>query len=282
MAKVQVNITNELLSVPFLPVMDLVAEHAENLARADVDGLMLSWSFGGYPSPNLRVMTERLQQPDTPGADMLGRLALSRYGEAASPHALAAWTAFSEAYREYPFHISVLYNGPQHMGPANPLFLEPTGYRSTMVGLPYDDLDGWRGPYPPEVLAAQFAKVAAGWQVGLAQLQKAIHVAASGKRAQAEADYRVAAAAEKHFASAANQVRFVLLRNRWRASNGNRAEIARDLQAILDDEIRLAKELHELAVADSRLGFEAANHYYYLPQDLVEKVILCENIRTRL
>lgn len=31
-------------------------------------------------------------------------------------------------------------------------------------------------------------------------------------------------------------------------------------------------------VTDSRIGFEATNQYYYLPQDLVEKVVNCEVI----
>ena len=30
--------------------------------------------------------------------------------------------------------------------------------------------------------------------------------------------------------------------------------------------------------ADSRIGFEASNQYYYLPLDLVEKVINCDYI----
>ncbi len=36
-----------------------------------------------------------------------------------------------------------------------------------MWGIPYDDLDGWRGPYPPEVLAAQFEKMAEGLRLGI-------------------------------------------------------------------------------------------------------------------
>jgi hypothetical protein len=37
----------------------------------------------------------------------------------------------------------------------------------------------------------------------------------------------------------------------------------------------LARELFTLASQDSRIGFEASNHYYYVPLDLVEKVINC-------
>ncbi len=281
-AKVQVNNSNELLSVPFLPVMDLVAEHFENMARQDVEGVMFSWSFGGYPSPNLRVATERLNHPESSRDTTLNILACLRYGQRSRKEMRAAWTAFSEAFREYPYDIRVLYNGPQHMGPANLLFLEPTNYQATMVGLPYDDLDGWRGPYPPEVLAAQFQKVAAGWQVGLENFSQAISAAPPSKRSDGEGDYRVAAAAHTHFASAANQVRFVLLRNQLADDPGRRDEIIPELQKLIDAEIKLAKALYEHARADSRLGFEASNHYFYLPLDLVEKVVSCDHLLARL
>ena len=39
-----------------------------------------------------------------------------------------------------------------------------------------------------------------------------------------------------------------------------------------------AKALFRLTSQDSRIGFEASNHYYYVPQDLVEKVINCEHL----
>ena len=40
----------------------------------------------------------------------------------------------------------------------------------------------------------------------------------------------------------------------------------------------LAKELFTLARHDSRIGFEASNHYYYVPQDLIEKAINCQDV----
>ena len=43
-------------------------------------------------------------------------------------------------------------------------------------------------------------------------------------------------------------------------------------------EVATAKELFALARDDSRIGFEASNHYYYVPQDLIEKAINCEYV----
>src|SRR5690606_20790274 len=54
-AKVQFNNTWELSAIPWIPALDLIAQHAANLAKVDIDGYMLSWTLGGYPSPNLEI-----------------------------------------------------------------------------------------------------------------------------------------------------------------------------------------------------------------------------------
>ena len=51
---------------------------------------------------------------------------------------------------------------------------------------------------------------------------------------------------------------------------------------LIEEEIELARTLHEIARQDSRIGFEAANHYSYTPNDLKEKVIQCEWLRAQL
>ena len=57
--------------------------------------------------------------------------------------------------------------------------------------------------------------------------------------------------------------------------------LCHELIAILNREIELAQRMFELASADSRLGYEASNHYFYVPLDLVEKVVNCDYLRTR-
>jgi hypothetical protein len=256
-AKVQLNVTWELSAVPWLPVMELVAEHCDNLRSAGVDGMMLSWSLGGYPSPNLDVASLIASGKSREAA--LDAVARARYGDTGAPHARRAWKLFSDAFREYPYDGGVIYTCPVQFGPSNLLYATPTGYAATMIGFPYDDLARWRGPYPAEVFAAQFEKVSRGWAAGLAELEAAGHAE----------DVRLARAAGLHFRSVANQARFVLARDAK-----NRAAVSR----VALDEMSAARELFPLARADSRVGFEPSNHYYYLPQDLVEKVINCKFI----
>ncbi len=278
-AKVQFNTTWELASVPYLPVLDLVAEHCERLASAKVDGTMLSWTVGGYPSPNLQVAARFAETPSARPSDVLDEIARQRYGEEAAPLARRAWRAFSEAFREFPYDGRVVYNGPQQMGAANPWLVTPSGYRATMVGIPYDDLDGWRGPYPREVFAAQFERVATGWAEGLDLLAQALEKTSGAARVTAASDLRLARAAHAHFASVANQARFVIARDalaRDGLSAEERASLRKTIRELARDEIELARRQFELSWLDSRLGFEASNHYFYVPLDCVEKVISCE------
>ncbi len=278
-AKVAFNNSWELSSVPYLPVLDLIAEHCENLVDAEVDGTMLSWTLGGYPSPNLQVAHRFATLPDANKETVLNAIAEKRYGTASAPHVRRAWTSFSDAFRQFPYHGSVVYLAPQQMGPANLLYGEPTGYRSTMVGIPYDDLKNWRGSYPPEILAEQFEKVAEDWAAGLDDFKQAVELAPKEKRETIEADYGIARAAYLHFASVGNQIRFVLARDALRQTDlgsDDTQALHEQIQQLLDREIELAGKLFALTQKDSRIGFEASNHYFYVPLDLVEKVINCD------
>jgi len=283
LAKVQFNNTWELSAVPYLPVLDLIAEHCSNLATTGIDGLMLSWTLGGYPSPNLEVAQHFNHSPPPSKEAVLDAVALARFGPVGAPYARKAWTAFSTAFREFPFHIGVLYTAPTQYGPSNLLYAAPTGYAATMIGFPYDDVDRWRGPYPADVLADQFARVAFGWKDGLAHMRKAVREAPAATVADARAELRLSEAAQLHFRSVANQTRFTVARNSLLAkdkslSPDQRKALIQDMRQMALDEITVARRLFTLVQQDSRIAFEASNHYYYLPIDLVEKVLNCRYI----
>jgi hypothetical protein len=53
------------------------------------------------------------------------------------------------------------------------------------------------------------------------------------------------------------------------------------LERLLCTEIELAVRLHAVQSRDSRIGFEASNQYYYVPVDLAEKVINCQDLLAR-
>lgn len=259
MAKTQFNNTWELSAVPYIPVPHLVAEHASHLAEAGVSGIMASWTCGGYPSPNLEAASAYYYGDRPRPADVVRNVAESRYGAKAAPQVTEAWRLFSEAFRQFPYGVAI-YTVPVQHGPANLLRNEPTGVRPSMILFPQDGLKAWSGAYPPAVAQSQFAKVADGWQRGLDVLRSA-NVPAL--------DLAIAETCYLHFRSVANQMAFYLARDR-----GDRAEMKRLGAA----EIEIAKRQYVLARRHSLIGFEATNHYYYTPLDLVEKILNCRQI----
>ena len=272
LAKVQANTTWELSTVPYLPTMDLVAEHAANLVKEGVKGVLLSWSLGSAPSPNLRVYDVMDDRADVNAT--LDRIAEECYGTEAVAAVRRAWTAFSVGFTNFPFSIPTVYYGPQQWGPANPLYEQKTGWTATMVGFPYDDIETWIWPYPPEVWVSLMEKVAEGFCRGCDLWKLAMKTMLDdAKRREAEREYGLFKTAMLHFASSADQVRFVLCR-RANDRNGQRAVVLRELAR--------AKEELSYVRADSRIGYESTNHYLFIPQDLREKVLLCRQLHHSL
>ena len=283
MAKIQANVTWELGSVPFIPVVRSVAEHATRLRAEGISGLMLCWTLGGCPSPNLDVLAEigRMETPDPDAA--VRAMAERRYGAAAAPEAVRAFQAISGTFPEYPYSGGTVYVAPQHMGPANPLWEKPTGYAATMVGFPYDDLKGWRAIYPPEVFADQFEKTAQGF---FEAARIMLDVPPGGDARQAallREDARIAEACGIHFQSVAHQTRFTLARNQLAEAKtaAEAAPLMETLETALRGEMDLALRLYAVQTADSRVGYEATNHYFYIPYDLAAKVVNCRDLLER-
>lgn len=278
-AKVQTSTTWEFCAIPYMPVMDLVAEHGRNLLSAGVNGLMLSWSLGGYPSPNLQVFQSFTDKDQDTGM-VLDRVAEKCYGKNAAPLVRKAWTAFSDGFREYPYHISTLYNGPQHIGPANPLYMQPTGYSATMVGLPYDDLKAWRSIYPADVWISQMERVYDGFSRGCAVYDQLVDESTDAVHDTLRSELAMFRAATLHFISCANQARFVQARDELYAATNDvvRLKCRTELRKIVLAELKTAKQLLPLVKADSRIGYESSNQYFYIPQDIIEKIVSCRSI----
>jgi hypothetical protein len=287
-AKIQAGNSWELSAVPYIPALENVARHAANLHQRGVEGVMLGWTLGGYPSPNLEVAAEALGCGSADEA--MVRVAERRFGPFASS-VLRAWRRFSSAFSQFPYHGTVLYNAPQQLGPANLLWGEPTGYRATMTGFPYDDLTGWRAIYPEDVFVQLFDTVAEGFKSGCEQLESETREIRSTNVLPVSETHRAALAAEKrvanavaiHFKSVANQAGFLIARQRVAVAKSSAEAVPHldNIERLLKDEIDLARQLHSLQTVDSRFGFEASNQYFYIPMDLAEKVLNCQDLLTR-
>ena len=166
-AKVQINVTWECSTIPYLPVFDLIREHMANLKESGVSDLMLSWTLGGYPSINLKIASESLRDPSH---ENYMRILKDEFGDYADMVYRSA-KKFSDAFRAFPFDIHVLYRGPQNAGPSNLLYLDKTEFESTMTCYAYDDLDHWRSIYPREVFISQLKAVSDGFYEGLLEIK---------------------------------------------------------------------------------------------------------------
>lgn len=260
-AKVQINNTWENSAVPYIPVPALVDEHLNNLRKLGVKNFMASWTLGGFPGGNLPLLDKNLKE-----------LFQEKFAEAATD-VLEACSYFAEAFRFFPFHqTSQIYLGPQNYGPQNLLFGEKTGYSASMIGFPFDHLEGWTGygHYPEDIFEKAFAELSRLWKIGLDKLQNCRKSIKPEAQAAFEDLLNVAQASYYHFHSSYLQIKFVRRRD-----EGNKQEMLE----IIDEEIILAKKLLELCRKDSRIGFEATNHYFYNENTLKEKILNCREIR---
>lgn len=266
-AKVQFNNTWECATVPYLPVLDLVKQHMVGLIENEVDGLMIGWTLGGYPSVNLEIMSQYYWTNGDPEG-IFDHI----YGEDAGT-ARRAVSVFSKAFQNFPFHIGTLYSGPQHMGPANPLFEHDSHLRATMTGYPYDDIEQWRSVYPLEIFENQLRLTAEGFKEGLDLL--------SGKQLSGLTDN--AAAAYCMFQSAYQQTAYNRIRNAYDAQTDDtqRAVLREIILELLNQEIEVAEMLYSIVIRNAAIGYEAANHYFFNKFSLMEKIICCEYLKTK-
>lgn len=260
-AKMQVNNTWELAAIPWIPVFDKVAEHVNNLKKEDIKHQFLSWTLGGCPSPNLELVAWL-----TDNCGDVKSFLLNQLGEELNEIAYLAQQKFSEAFSNFPFHVSTLYVGPQNYGPMAPFFLEPTEYQATMLGFPYDDLKSWRSIYSEEIFEKQFLEIKSVWSEGVR-----IMAPYKGRNDKFDEMLRMASAALCHFKSTHNHIQFVSSRNRFQKDP--KPEYKHLMLNAIDKERNVVHEIMKLRREDSRIGYEASNHYFYSLQDLMEKLI---------
>jgi hypothetical protein len=81
----------------------------------------------------------------------------------------------------------------------------------------------------------------------------------------------------------ANQILFYRLRAAYQEAPPHaRPALADRMVKIAREEIEFAKRQYAIAREDSTIAFEASNHYYYRPLDMVEKVLNCHDIISAL
>ena len=142
-----------------------------------------------------------------------------------------------------------------------------------MVGYPFDDLKRWRAIYPEDVWIGQMEKVRDGFVKGNVEFAALVASLDGGKRRAAERELGLFRAIENHFRSVVDQGRFVRAREK-----GDRSAMV----ACARRELETARRHLDLVRADSRIGYECSHHYFYIPHDIIEKILNCRQIITGL
>ncbi len=264
-AKIQTNNSWECSAVPYLPVFDLVYEHVKNLTEIGVKDYMLTWTLGGYPSPMFGMISSYSENPET---FELAAWYEEVFGEAAE-NVHKAVKLFCEGFKEYPFSIDSLYYSPKTLGPANLWSLEEQENQSTMVCFAFDDYETWIKPYPIEIYLSQYEKLLKTWEQGSDELKKI-------KETPLIRELKIyAEAAYSHFKSDYLQTKFSYLKR-------NKVLYEKELISVLQEERENAENLLSLLYKDSKVGFEASNHYYYTERNLLEKIVQTNTMLRRL
>ena len=262
-AKIQLGNSWELSSVPFIPAYGHFYRLVRDLVeKADPDIVTTTWTMGSFPSPVFRMFAEmtRKDAPIPEYRDLITRL----YPNADTEKLLTALSALDDAFDHFPFSIYSMYNGPQHMGPALPLWREPTDWKSCMVGPIYDDMRmgaiDFGDPYG--IFYRQYEKLVPAWEEAHALLLSAYE-----GRELTMADRMLLDCSEGsllHFKSARNHLTYIK----------NREEDGRQ-EALVREEEALAIREAELMGRNPTIGYEASNHYFFTRTDLFEKVLNC-------
>jgi len=258
MAKVQVNTSWECATAPFLPVFGNVDRHISNLMDAGVQNLMLSWTHGGYISDNLRIAASYFfEDVDNEAENSFNRTINENFGQWA-PAVKAATDCFCEAFAEFPFSVGSMYYGPSNTGAGNLLYPQPSGMAATMTCYPYDNLEKWRTQYPVGIYQNQYHKICEKWEEGLKLI-----------RDMPECEFKdMAYYGYTLFAASRNQIDYIICRDE--------GADPQTMAAIVENELEQAIAALKIALRNSAVGYEAANHYYVSRTALMEKIVQCK------
>lgn len=248
-AKIQLNTSWECCAAPFFPVFESNRRHIDNLLACGVDGLVLGWTLGGYPSPNMEYFATRYRSDGPSYEEWIS----ATYGEDAT-QIKRATKLLSDSFSKFPFTVNLLYNSPVNIGTANPFYNTKTGMQATMTGYPYDDIDDWIYPFRLQDVIARFEEMCAGMDEALAETERT-----KGSRA---VEWKECAEVLRcNMKSTLNQMKYISIPT---------PEVRRQL---IEAERELTERTLKLLLGNCALGFEASNHYYWDINLILEKLI---------
>jgi len=276
-AKLQLGTTHEDPTVPYLPVMQKVAQKYKSLREHGVSGLMTCWNFGNMPSrvTELSGLLSWNPQPEDLEGELLG-LARRDFGEAAES-AVEAWRHFSLAWEDFPGSIPVMYFGPIGRGPAWHFHLEKIDRGMTYSWYILKDVNGdsldWTEPFGPEAVIRCLEAQLGRWRRGVEVLAKAPGPRRADQAENLALEIGLGRIVACQITTAIHVAKFLLDRNRMyeTADLAEKRRLLDRLVDILKKEKANCLESLPLVDRDSRLGFHGEAYGYMFNRELIEK-----------
>lgn len=283
-AKLQINTTHELATVPNLPLLPNLHAKWIGLQREGVAGVMGCWNFGCLPTLNTHAfrLFHELPARWTDEAVFLKAVAESYFGDVEAETLAKAWTRFCLAFESYPFSFGIIYHSPINYAPAYPL---NTRYLARPMGPSHlqhewgDHLEDTLGDWTVDEVVRSFESLLSIWNEGLAFYRKALLHGNRSKEQERHREQELSCAemAGCHFSSMIHIYRF----HQWRAAAMARLNLKPPCEIplggmagqILRDEISNARVAMCLARKDPRLGFhEEAQAVFYDASSIGRKI----------
>ncbi|MCX5659896.1 MAG: hypothetical protein NTW19_09265 [Planctomycetota bacterium] len=288
-AKIQINATHELCTVPNLPVLRTVHAKMRAMTQRKIAGFLGAWSIGTCFTLNTFALKLFMRDPDRFMDERTFFAALAReyFGEVDAEAIGDAWARFSKAFEQYPVTIPMLYYGPVNDAPARRLSLRFEGKHAgrTFMGDNFgDDLSRSLDGLDLDKVIAAFTEMHAGWREALASYERAMAHSSDGTPEQAahrREELSTARMTEVQLASVVNVFEFERERGRVMKRDGLRppCTLPREaaLLAIMAREAANAGRALPLVEADARLGFhQEFGGYKYDAKSIRAKIAAME------
>lgn len=287
MAKIQLGTTHELVTVPYIPVPYILAEKISRMRKAELDGYLGCWIFGGDTTVMSRIAGKMSVNPTLSASKAVEEVAIGEFGdEKTAGYVTRAWKHFSKAWKNYPFSIPFLYNSPVNYSTAYPLSLETgkAGVIPSWRPLPRDkngqlavgeNLETWTAPFTPAFVSEVFIKLLEEWNKGVEILEEGkLWTGGKNKRYNKELDMAV------HIAllveSTVDIITFYRLLGLYR-KNGKIGKSANDLRSLFEKQISLSKKDREIISRNKDFGYHPEAHEFFVtPEALDYKIEMLE------
>ena len=247
LAKIQVNNSWEISTVPYIPVFGNVFNHIKKLRNIGVYDYMLSWTLGGYPSITMNLLSYLdydMWLKDTFKNNYL------KIKEAIH--------IISRGFSYFPFDTKLLYLSPINIGPINLIYKNITNRKATMVTFPYDDISSWVKDNDKDIFITKMKKMIRYFKKSLNIL---INIDNPGDLVKEIIRYLKVWTI--NYESTLNQYLF----------NLNKTNKDKNINKYLNKELSLTLELYDIASSDSLVGYEASNQYVFNQNMFLEKII---------